>query len=801
VLFDTPDHGLPPKHVFRRVPDVEVAQTRRREQSRILKREARQKMTPEQREQQRANDRERKKAARLNTTPEQRANDRERKKAARLNATPEQRERQREKARQRSGNRLRPFWGVDGEGGGTDDKGRQHYNLMAASGPGADEHRSMHRDDGGPPSVREQLEFLLSLPRDPILVGFAFGYDANQIIRGIGRIKTLQRIIHPRQGPYGPRSTFWGDYAITWQPWQYFRVSRVDRSGPKPVTDPSTTRTVYDVFAFFQTSFVVAINNWNIGTEQERAFVAENKAKREDFDGVTAGMIDYCTLECRLLASLMSAFREVCIAADIVPARWSGPGWIAARLLEKHGIPKRPQTANEALLANAGAPQLRRPVRDPEFEKAASLAFYGGRFEVSRIGHIPGPVYEYDLNSAYPAVMPGLPCSMHTRWVHRPNARRLPKSGLYLAKITFDHLRAIPWCGLPFRRKNNSVLYWPYQGTGWYWSCEIEAAQRYLFADVSVHDLWVAERTCDCRQYDWVPALYEKRRQLGSKTQGYPLKLGLNSLYGKMAQRSGRGPYHDLVAAGLVTATTRARLIEALWDHLEDIAMLATDALYATRRLSLDIGVGLGQWEEKIWLDLFITQPGVYWSPTELAKGGKPTIKSRGAPRSVIGDAAAQFVRRFDDWIAKLPRKVDGSPDLTATLHDRNSIPKVQVKVRVFHGCALALARGKPSLAGTWKHVPRDISFDWFRKRHGTWGGQLAGDGSDSGQLQDGAGKTSLLTMPISQSKLDESQGYEPIDFDRPIEIIGEDGRTETIDDEDLLFEAMPDHVQWLPRE
>jgi hypothetical protein len=392
VLFDTPDY-------------VEVAQTRRREQSRILKREAHRRMTSEQREQQRASERERKKTARLNATPEQRARERERERnrtrlprkptpeqrasererernrprRCRLprKLNPEQRERRREKARQRSGNRLRPFWGVDGEGAGTDDKGRQHYNLMGASGPGADEHRVKHRDGGGPLSVREQLEFLLSLPRDPILVGFAFGYDANQIIRGIGKIETLQRIIHPPQGQYGPRSTFWGDYAITWQPWHYFRVSRVDRSGEKPVVDTSTTRTVYDVFGFFQSSFVSTIEKWNIGTEQERAFIAENKDKREDFAGVTAGMIDYCTLECRLLASLMSAFRKVCMEADIVPKEWSGPGWIAARLLEKHGIPKRPLTTNEALLAGAGAPQLRRPARDPEFEDGASLAFYG----------------------------------------------------------------------------------------------------------------------------------------------------------------------------------------------------------------------------------------------------------------------------------------------------------------------------------------------------------------------------------------------------------------------------------------
>ena len=369
VLFDTPDHGLPPKHVFRRVPDVEVMQARRREQNRVLKREARQRMTPEQREQQRASDRERKKTARLNATLEQRAREREREcnrpRRCRLprKLNPEQRERRREKARQRSGNRLRPFWGVDGEGAGTDDKGRQPYILLAASGPGADEHRIVHRD-GAALSVRDCLEFLLSLPPEPILVGFAFGYDANQIIRGIGKIETLNRILHPPQGQYGPRSTFWGDYAITWQPWQYFRVSRVDRSGRKPVVDKSTTRTVYDVIGFFQCSFISALEKWNIGTEQERAFIAENKVKRGDFAGLTAEMIDYCKLECRLLASLMSDFREVCIATDTVPKQWSGAGWIAASLLKKHGIPKRPLTANEAaLLADAGGSGTQRTTK------------------------------------------------------------------------------------------------------------------------------------------------------------------------------------------------------------------------------------------------------------------------------------------------------------------------------------------------------------------------------------------------------------------------------------------------------
>ena len=229
-----------------------------------------------------------------------------------------------------------------------------------------------------------------------------------------------------------------------------------------------------------------------------------------------------------------------------------------------------------------------------------------------------------------------LPCPLHTRWEHKPQASRLPDSGLYLAKVSFSHPDG-PWCGLPFRHKGS--LFWPLQGTGWYWSPEIEAARRHLRADIVVRDLWIAHKECDCQLFGWVNDLYEERRRIGSKTRGYPLKLGLASLYGKMAQRSGRGPYHDVVSAGLITAITRARLIEAIGQDPHSVVMVATDAVFSTRPLSLDIGERLGQWEEKIWPDLFIAQPGVYWSPSELEK----SVKSRGAPRSIIGPAAPQF--------------------------------------------------------------------------------------------------------------------------------------------------------------
>jgi hypothetical protein len=57
-----------------------------------------------------------------------------------------------------------------------------------------------------------------------------------------------------------------------------------------------------------------------------------------------------------------------------------------------------------------------------------------------------------------------------------------------------------------------------------------------------------------------------------------------------------------------------------------------------------------------------------------------------------------------------------------------------------------------------------------------------------------------LKTFPPALSILAESEGYKPADFDRLIEISGESGGTVEID-ENMMLEAMPDHIPFLPRE
>jgi hypothetical protein len=73
--------------------------------------------------------------------------------------------------------------------------------------------------------------------------------------------------------------------------------------------------------------------------------------------------------------------------------------------------------------------------------------------------------------------------------------------------------------------------------------------------------------------------------------------------------------------------------------------------------------------------------------------------------------------------------------------------------VRVFTGCRLALARGKPWLAGKWEDVTRHESFEWQTKRD-----PMRIKISDEGYL---------VTYPPALSIFAESEGYKPAEFAR----------------------------------
>ncbi len=588
--------------------------------------------------------------------------------------------------RRRKGNRRsraprnpRPFCGCDGEGAGADDFGRQNYMLFRM---GERELFTGHRL-----STAEILAFICDHPAEPILVGFAFGYDVTMILRDLSPDRRA-RLFAPKEAGEGhSRYVWYQGFGIEYLPRQYLRVCSVHEGRAMK----GSSRTIYETFGFFQMSFVRALQAFEIGTER-LADIQRMKDARADFGTIGDDVREYCALECRYLADMLEKLRHDCTSAGIFPRSWNGAGKLASALHDAH----------KTMLARDVPGLVPAAVLE-----AAGAAYYGGRFETTRAGMVAVPVYEYDIRSAYPAAMATLPCLQHGTWRSLTRAElRDPPAGLYVARVGFTHAAGVPLCGLPVRRKGGYIC-WPCIGAGTYWSVEIDAA-RGLGCRPVLREGWAYERRCDCAMFPWVEPLYEYRRRLGSSGEGYPIKLGINSLYGKLAQRIGNGKFANLIWAGLITATTRARLMQAAASDPGAVVMLATDGIYSTRPLAVEIGDRLGQWEANAFESLFIVQPGLYWGPP----AARRKRKTRGISPKFFESRTGDFEIAWERW-----REYDQSASQNAMQNGWTPPPTVAVDVELFIGLRLAQARGKPETAGKWVRSQRNIRFDWSRKR------------------------------------------------------------------------------------
>lgn len=622
--------------------------------------------------------------------------------------------------------RVAPFIGCDGEGCGTDSLGRQEYRLFRIG------ERELYTGD--PLGTAELLDFICDAPPagKAVLVGFSFGYDVTMILRDLPaeRRERLLRPMDPAEaGPGRSRYTFWQDHGIEYLPRNYLRVCRLERlpDGRRRAIAGSA-RTIYEVFGFFQASFLRTLANWQVGAEY-LDLIERNKAARSSFERITPEIREYCAVECRCLAEMMERFRACCHAAGIRPRSWSGAGKLAAALHAEH------RTITRAEIAGLVPPGV---LSD------AQAAYYGGRFEVTRIGAVAGPIYEYDLNSAYPAALRRLPCLRHGRWheCSGDDLARLGPDALFVADVQFRH-RPGQLYGLPVRGRGG-VIFWPREANGTYWSPELRSAER-LGAVIRYKRGWRYECACDCKPFDWVCELYEYRKKIGKKTEGYPIKLGINSLYGKLAQRVGNPRWGNLIWAGLVTALTRAALNDAISLAPDRIVMLATDAVYSLAPLGLPVSDRLGDYEHAEHASMFVVQPGLYWGP--------PKPKTRGIPLKFFESRTEQFEQAWRGWLSDKP---PGAP-----------YPKVVIDMPMFVGMKLAQVRGSPDASGRWVRQQRAISFDWRGKRSARC--RREGDSVVTGPLPGSGGLTSMSyatrseqfdEFDISRLELDEQPDY-----------------------------------------
>ncbi len=476
------------------------------------------------------------------------------------------------------------FIAVDGEGNTSSDRKSSLVLLAASNGE--------HIQSDTLLRTADCLEFLLSLKtkKRQVVCGFSFQYDVNNILRqwiehnpdtsrSLLKHLSLDDYIWVRDGEFL--------YRVRIIPKKCMEIRKFHKEGRQKRKFIKFVQ-VYDVFGFFQCSFLKALEDWKIGTETELEFIRTYKDKRGEclFDEWKR-WVEYNNLECDLLVRMMNRFQETLLARDIKLSHWWGAAciakyWVKQNNVKLHLVQKHTEEIDGWILD----------------------AYYGGRMHANLRGYIDARVYHYDICSAYPWATSKLP-TLVSKW--RATDRFEPgKTAIYDIEWEcstgsllegWEKFAAIS--PFPLRTRSGAIRY-PACGRGRYWAPEVEMALSCFPQCVRIIGGIVSEASESVLPFRWVEPLFQQRNELKRRgdLRNIPLKLGLNSLYGMMAQAlttDSKGlrkipTYQCYAWAGMVTSMTRARLLEAMMLDPHNIICCATDSIFSLQPLPLQTG-------------------------------------------------------------------------------------------------------------------------------------------------------------------------------------------------------------------
>lgn len=446
-----------------------------------------------------------------------------------------------------------------------------------------------------------------------IFVIFAGNYDVNHMLMFGFTRETLQRLARGEKGSYKEKNV---DYEIEYRARKSLIIRRglnfSQRDDGSFFKKWDTTITIWDVFGFFQESFIGVTKKWLGENHRHYELIKKMKQLRGDFANVPQSEINaYNAAELETLVEIMDKVRAAVDGLGLKCSRWDGAGAVAAAIFKKHAVKELKEKTPEHVL------------------ETVRTAYAGGRIEICKIGTHHGPVYDYDKNSAYPDVMKDLPCMKHGHWqLIKRNQQNHINNGFTIVHCRFDFPAEQAFYPLFYRTEKMQISF-PQKGEGWYWYPEYKAAADQWGDCIEVIEWYTWFPTCNHKPFHWIPDYYKTRQQwVKNPTEDWQkgaekiIKLGLNSLYGKTAQRvggrNGEPPaYHQMEWAGYITAATRARLYTAACLDPTAIIGFATDGIFSTRELPITLSrtKEIGAWElkEPVPVGITIAMAGVYW--------------------------------------------------------------------------------------------------------------------------------------------------------------------------------------------
>ncbi|WP_067929527.1 hypothetical protein [Alicyclobacillus shizuokensis] len=672
------------------------------------------------------------------------------------------------------------------------------------------------------------------------LVGFGLSYDIENILRDVPDADYDAMVNRQEKVDYE-------GYLLSYIPRKMLTITQEMRNGKK------RTVQLVDVLGFFQSSFIGALQKWQIDVPD---IIRRGKTGRGEFTEADLPFVEqYNRYELIYLVKLMEALREademawkaIGLQANHGPRIWYGPGSRAANFLNQTAwvdehpalrLPEdTPEWAKESLLprhlveaeaermaqeerewqgmrrdivadvlAHGGLltptstmayatefrervpvavrrkvarktglpldqmadvlgmsvsdlinqlatweqpekivaedyePQARQALMHEASEEtwadAFAAAYYGGRIEAAFIGEFDGPLYGYDIQSAYPYAFSLLPAWSpdDLEWVDGLDPKG--RMGCYYVRWWLpDGANFYPF---PFREKNGNV-HFPPNGEGWVMSPEVYAAMQHWpvqngdYYDFNVQGIQVVgglvlrgteaagagtyrlPNVCTSAQ----KLLEMAGVRLQAKHAGQPhekaLKLVINSVYGKTIQQVGAHKYLHTFAAAWITSVCRALAYRAVgpdWDHR--VVSFMTDGVLSTVPLNVELGDGLGSWEVTQYAHATQLLPGVYQLASMWPIRFKVSRKTHSERKRKVKFCKIKVTRKYRG----VSKDIDYE-DALARWRRGESYP---VTVRLFVTRSLALHQPKSygDKRFQFVEVTRDENFSLHSKREVT---------------------------------------------------------------------------------